>query len=120
VKRVEDDFEEQWVLETRAREHAIKLATLEGDYYTQMTRRTEAEQGFKKAKLPAPAPPDPLQIEINRMLQKLNTRAAKQDALEKWRDERRSEIKAKKLPASDEATKLKDLDDQVKYAKAHL
>jgi hypothetical protein len=120
VRRVdEEDFEEQWQLEARTREHAIKLVSLEAEYYDEMTRLREARTKLDKAKHP-PKPQDPVQIEIQRMLQKLKTRAAKEDALEQWHAERRDEIKAKKLRETAEEEKLSDLADQVKYARGHM
>jgi len=120
VSRVEDNFEEQWELDARAREQAIKIAGLEADYYDQMKRRAESHKQFEKAKLPSPAPVDPVQAEIGQLLKKLNSRVAKQDALDAWHRDRQAEIKAKGLPASEENHKLKDLDHQVRHVKATL
>lgn len=120
IRRIEDDFEETWVLEERSRHHAIKLASLEADYYDQMKRRATSHREFEKAKLPPPEPVNPARMEITRLLQRLDSRVAKHDALDEWHAAQKAGIKARKLAQEEENRKLKDLDSQIKHVKAQL
>jgi hypothetical protein len=103
---------DEWELEVKTREHGVKLATLEADYYSQMTRRAEAHREYEKTKQP-PSSADPLQSDIARMLNKLTSRVAKKEALDKWCSERRAAIQAMKLDAEEEKARLADLREEV-------